>query len=108
MLSWVMPGTSSPQITLIGWSKAAIGTGFHIPELKWALDAGITGLPASDRVFVTHGHLDHSLVLPASVGTYGFTKVPTQVYCPAAVEGLVASYVHLGLQLNVAGVQRVR
>jgi ribonuclease Z len=56
-----IPGT---QLTLKGFSIAALRTNFYIPELSIMLDAGISGNMAPDYIFVTHSHSDHIANLP--------------------------------------------
>lgn len=52
--------------TLKGHSIASIHTCFYIPELDIMLDAGMESKYFPEKTFVTHGHMDHSLYLPAT------------------------------------------
>lgn len=96
-----LPCKHDPPLTMHGWSRSMAGTGFYIPELKWMLDCGISNLACPTHVFVTHGHMDHSMELVgASVASWMLWRIPTQVYCPAELTGFVKSYIHSGLQMN--------
>lgn len=98
--SWKIPGTSSPQWTIFGWSRSMAGTGFFIPELQIMLDAGISHLPSPSHVFCTHGHQDHSMVLGGCAATYVVTKQPLQLFAPAEVAPYCAAFVEAALQMN--------
>lgn len=59
ILSWQFPSTVG-KLTLVGRSWAADSTGFMVPELELALDAGL--VPHGRKptaVLVTHTHSDH-------------------------------------------------
>lgn len=48
------------DFTLVGTSVAAHGTGFYIPELKIAFDAGVVSCAQQpESVLITHCHIDH-------------------------------------------------
>lgn len=72
------------RLTLQGWSRSVTGTGFYIPELKLALDAGRTdNLSRASHILVTHGHIDHSLQIPWALGMRTLTSSKkTKVFFP--------------------------
>lgn len=58
--TWKMPA-SAGGMTLRGVSRSAQATGFYIPELDWALDAGAKVSDSFPRqIFITHTHSDHA------------------------------------------------
>jgi ribonuclease Z len=52
------------QLTLKGFSIAALRTNFYIPELGVMFDSGLSGSMSPDYIFITHGHGDHSANIP--------------------------------------------
>ncbi|MEM1305582.1 MAG: metal-dependent hydrolase, partial [Planctomycetota bacterium] len=77
------------DLTIEGYSRAAVQTYWRVPELKLGFDLG--GQPWSfmgtDTWFVTHGHLDHIAALPVYVSRRRMMKMePPTVYLP---EGLI-------------------
>lgn len=62
------------QLTLIGHSVAGFHTGFYIPQLKVAFDAGLRYNFQPNYIFITHCHTDHSFMLPMNLT--GLTKQP--------------------------------
>lgn len=88
ILSWPL-STSSPPLTLIGLSRAADRTAFYIPELSTALDAGARVHQATpNRVFITHGHSDHSYAVTDLVNR----NVRPIFYVPEETAGLLEQY----------------
>lgn len=65
------------SLTIQGRSRAAERTGFYIPELKLALDSGMSTYMSIQNLFLTHSHLDHSGNLTRVGGNMAF-----RVYCP--------------------------
>lgn len=58
-LQWKFPHEIA-KLTLIGRSRAADATGFYIPELCFALDAGAVACDQFGyHIFITHTHTDH-------------------------------------------------
>ncbi len=83
--------------TLVGYSVAAIRTGFYIPELNIQLDCGIESGFIPDHVFVTHGHSDHSYHIPMvpvelTNAKSTVTRIPT-IYLPEKVKELCRDFI---------------
>jgi ribonuclease Z len=74
------------DLTIEGYSRAAVQTYWRFPELKFGFDLG--GQPWSfmgtETWFVTHGHLDHIVALPVYVARRRMMKMtPPVIYMPA-------------------------
>jgi ribonuclease Z len=74
------------DLTIEGYSRAAVQTYWRIPELKLGFDLG--GQPwsfmATETWFVTHGHLDHIVALPVYVARRRMMKMaPPTIYMPS-------------------------
>jgi ribonuclease Z len=74
------------ELTIEGYSRAAVQTYWRIPELKLGFDLG--GQPWSfmgtETWFVSHGHLDHIVALPVYVARRRMMKMtPPVIYMPA-------------------------
>ena len=74
------------ELTIEGYSRAAVQTYWRFPELKIGFDLG--GQPWSfmgtETWFVTHGHLDHIAALPVYVARRRMMKMsPPTIYLPA-------------------------
>lgn len=52
------------QLTLKGFSIAALRTNFYIKELNVMLDGGLSSPYGAEHIFITHGHADHTASLP--------------------------------------------
>jgi ribonuclease Z len=80
------------NLTIEGYSRAAVQSYWRVPELKLGFDLG--GQPWSFMTtptwFVTHTHLDHVAALPVLVARRRMMKMePPTIYLPAeAVEGV--------------------
>jgi ribonuclease Z len=86
------PSAVLPTVNLhvSGHSRAGEATGFYLRQLKWFLDAGVpTSQLKPERVFITHSHTDHSMMLPLLVNR---TKT-MQVYAPKEAVGFIEEYV---------------
>lgn len=73
------------DLTIEGYSRAAVQTYWRIPELKIGFDFG--GQPWSfmgtETWFVSHGHLDHVVCLPQYVSRRRMMKMsPPTIYVP--------------------------
>lgn len=73
------------DLTIEGYSRAAVQTYWRIPELKLGFDLG--GQPWSfmgtETWFVSHGHLDHIAALPMYVARRRMMKMPQPtIYMP--------------------------
>jgi ribonuclease Z len=76
------------DLTVEGYSRAAVQSYWRIPELKVGFDMG--GSPWSfmgtPTYFITHGHLDHMAALPAYVARRRMMKMaPPTIYVPQEI-----------------------
>jgi ribonuclease Z len=76
------------NLTVEGYSRAAVQSYFRVPELKVGFDLG--GSPwdfmSLRTVFVTHPHLDHMAALPVFVARRRMMKMePPTIYLPEQV-----------------------
>src|SRR3954470_9574246 len=74
------------DLTIEGYSRAAVQTYWRIPELKLGFDLG--GSPWSfmgtSSIFVSHAHLDHLAAIPVFVARRRMMKMePPTIYLPA-------------------------
>jgi ribonuclease Z len=78
------------DLSIEGYSRAAVQTYWRIPELKVGFDLGAQpwAFMATPTWFVSHGHLDHVASLPVYVARRRMMKMePPTIYLPAvAVE----------------------
>ncbi len=75
------------DLTIEGYSRAAVQTYWRVPEFKIGFDLG--GQPwafmATGTWFVSHAHLDHLAALPVYVARRRMMKMePPTIYLPAA------------------------
>jgi ribonuclease Z len=73
------------DLTIEGYSRAAVQTYWRVPELKVGFDLG--GQPwsfmATPTWFVSHGHLDHIAALPVYIARRRMMKMePPTIYLP--------------------------
>lgn len=76
------------NLTVEGYSRAAVQSYFRVPELKLGFDLG--GSPwdfmSLRTIFVTHPHLDHMAALPVYVARRRMMKMePPTIYMPAEI-----------------------
>ena len=74
------------ELTIEGYSRAAVQTYWRIPELKLGFDLGAQpwSFMGTETWFVTHGHLDHIVALPVYVARRRMMKMtPPVIYMPA-------------------------
>lgn len=75
--------------TIRGISVGGVYTSLNIPELGIMLDAGVAPrtFAGSDRLFLSHGHLDHAGAMACFLGIRGLMglKKPPRVYMPAQI-----------------------
>ena len=80
------------DLTIEGYSRAAVQTYWRFPELKLGFDLGAQpwSFMATGTWFVTHTHLDHLAALPVYVARRRMMKMePPTIYLPeAAVENV--------------------
>jgi ribonuclease Z len=75
------------DLTVEGYSRAAVQTYWRIPELKLGFDLGAHpwSFMGTETWFVSHGHLDHIAALPVYVARRRMMKMePPRIYLPAA------------------------
>lgn len=85
--------------TLFGRSRAAAGTGFFIPELSWAFDAGVVAHNSRpEHVFLTHTHSDHIHQLVHMKSRHK----PPQFYVPAHAVPLVEDFLNAAQTLSMS------
>jgi ribonuclease Z len=71
-----------------GWSRAGDETWFriHPPGLAFDTGRGATQLAGAHDIFLTHGHLDHSLGLPYVLSQRSLHREEfTRVFCPEEI-----------------------
>jgi ribonuclease Z len=80
------------NLTIEGYSRAAVQTYWRVPELKLGFDLGVQpwSFMATPNWFVSHTHLDHVAALPVYVARRRMMKMePPTIYLPdSAVEGV--------------------
>lgn len=76
--------------TVRGVSVGGVYTSLHVPELDLAFDVGLAPRACAgiSRLFLSHGHVDHSGALATLLGIRGLfgKKKPLTVYLPAEIE----------------------
>src|SRR5688572_17206882 len=82
-----LPVKSLPfkNLTIEGWSRAAVQPYWRIPELKLGFDLGAQpwSFMGTQTWFVTHTHLDHVAALPVYVARRRMMKMePPTLYLP--------------------------
>jgi len=73
------------NLTVEGWSRAAVQSYWRIPELKLGFDLGAQpwSFMGTETWFVTHTHLDHIANLPVYVARRRMMKMePPTIYLP--------------------------
>lgn len=74
------------ELTIEGYSRAAVQTYWRFPELHFGFDLGAQpwSFMGTETWFVTHGHLDHIVALPVYVARRRMMKMsPPVIYMPA-------------------------
>lgn len=80
------------DLTIEGYSRAAVQTYWRLPELKIGFDLGAQpwDFMGTSTWFVTHTHLDHVAALPIYVARRRMMKMgPPKIYLPAHAVPLV-------------------
>ncbi|KAL8347780.1 hypothetical protein RB601_002896 [Gaeumannomyces tritici] len=99
ILEWKFPKPHS-QYVLTGRSRAAWHTSFVIPQLNLLLDAGLcVNKVRPKHIFLTHGHSDHTLLVPAFVDR----DDRPDIYCPVEIAGKVDAFINAKTILNSRG-----
>ena len=73
------------ELTIEGYSRAAVQTYWRFPELKFGFDLGAQpwSFMGTETWFVSHGHLDHIVALPVYVARRRMMKMtPPVIYMP--------------------------
>ena len=94
------PIPGSPQLTLMGWSLAALRTNFYIKELGLMLDAGLSGPEwALYHILITHCHSDHCANLPFHLYSY---KPPDKIkiFVPKGIERHIKEFIESAYLLS--------
>ena len=89
-----------PQLTLIGWSLAALRTNFYIKELGLMLDAGLSAPTWTiNHLLITHCHSDHCANLPFHLYSY---KPPDKIkiYVPKGIERHIKEFIESAYLLS--------
>lgn len=77
-----------PNLTIEGYSRAAVQSYWRIPELKLGFDLGAHpwDFTGTETWFVSHGHLDHVAALPVYVARRRMMKMePPTIFLPEAI-----------------------
>lgn len=80
------------DLTIEGYSRAAVQTYWRVPELKLGFDLGAQpwSFMGTETWFVSHGHLDHIAALPVYVARRRMMKMePPTIYLPGSLIGPV-------------------
>ncbi len=103
------------NLTIEGYSRAAVQTYWRIPELKLGFDLGLQpwAFMATPTWFVSHTHLDHIAALPVYVSRRRMMKMePPTIYLPGEaipnVERLLRAFERLDrgrLPVKLIGVE---
>ena len=87
-MNYVCSLTAGPY-TVRGVSVAGIYTCLQVPELSAVLDVGVPlrAFCAADRIFLSHGHVDHSGGLAGLLGVRGMMHKPepAQLFMPEEI-----------------------
>ena len=98
------PIPGSPQLTLVGWSLAALRTNFYIKELGLMLDAGLSAPEWTlYHILVTHCHSDHCANLPFHLYSYKHSSNPQdkiKIYVPKGIETHIKEYIESAYLLS--------
>jgi ribonuclease Z len=89
-VAWPVPNT---PWTLQGHSRGSERTGFCIPELHVALDAGISSYMGLQTALLTHSHGDHASQLPSMAHSNKRVTIRGPPSAAAGVRAYCASYV---------------
>lgn len=76
------------DLTIEGYSRAAVQSYWRIPELSLGFDLGLQpwSFMGTERWFVSHGHLDHIAALPVYVARRRMMKMePPVIYAPEEI-----------------------
>lgn len=90
------------NLTIEGYSRAAVQTYWRFPELKIGFDLGAQpwSFMGTPTWFVSHGHLDHIAALPVYIARRRMMKMePPTIYLPKVaidpVQAILQQYTRL-------------
>ena len=73
----------------------------HPPGLAIDVGRGTTRLAGVSRIFLTHGHVDHSLGIPFLLSMRsGRDGPPLEIYCPQSIEPAVGRFIESAAELE--------
>ena len=91
---------NSPQISLMGWSVAALRTNFYIKELGIMLDAGLSSPNFTiNHLLITHCHSDHVANIPFHIYSYKENE-KIKIYVPKGIEKHIKEYIESAYLLS--------
>ena len=94
------PIPGSPQLTLMGWSVAALRTNFYIKELGLMLDAGLSSPTWTiNHLLITHCHSDHCANLPFHLYSHK-PEEKIKIYVPKGIERHIKEYIESAYLLS--------
>src|SRR6187200_297931 len=91
------------DLTIEGYSRAAVQSYFRIPELKLGFDLGAQpwDFMGTQTWLISHAHLDHIAALPIYVARRRMMKMePPTVYVPAYAAEDVRKLLHIFQKLD--------
>lgn len=91
------------DLTIEGYSRAAVQTYWRLPELKLGFDLGASpwSFMATPHWFVSHGHLDHIAAIPSYVSRRRLMKMePPVIYMPTDMIDTVSRILRLFTRLD--------
>lgn len=87
------------QLTIKGFSIAALRTNFMIKELNVMLDGGLSSPFGVDHIFITHGHADHTASLPFHIyNKKENSKI--QIYFPSQISDYIKDFIESAYVLS--------
>lgn len=95
-------------LTVEGWSRAGVQTCWRIPELRLGFDLGAIPWDFTPTAiwFVSHGHLDHLLALPALLARRAMLKLPPPtIYVPVEIVDDVQALLAAWRSLDRSGME---
>ena len=96
----VTPIPGSPQLSLMGWSVAALRTNFYIKELGLMLDAGLSSPTFTiNHMLITHCHSDHVANLPYHLYSHKPSE-KIKIYVPKGIESHIKDYIESAYLLS--------